>query len=177
MRLRIIAALMAFSLIPICAQAQETTSAVMGKVVDAQGLAVPGATVTVTGPQGVKTVTTDSQGGFHVPFLTPGTYSVRAEMKGFTPVERKNLSLSLGKPVDVTIKLQISGVTEAVTVIGGETLDRTSTTTGATITSEQLLSVEPSATHSTSHRASAARVPQAGPIHRSAVAARWTIST
>jgi outer membrane receptor protein involved in Fe transport len=138
MRLRIIAALMAFSLIPICAQAQETTSAVMGKVVDAQGLAVPGATVTVTGPQGVKTVTTDSQGGFHVPFLTPGTYSVRAEMKGFTPVERKNLSLSLGKPVDVTIKLQISGVTEAVTVIGGETLDRTSTTTGATITSEQL---------------------------------------
>ena len=34
------------------AAAQETTGAIGGRIVDAQGLAVPGATVTATGSQG-----------------------------------------------------------------------------------------------------------------------------
>ena len=33
--------------------AQETTGTVRGRVIDAQGLAVPGVTITVTGVQGV----------------------------------------------------------------------------------------------------------------------------
>ena len=44
--------------------AQGTTGAVAGRIVDAQGLAVPGVTVTVTGPQGAKTVVTDAEGRF-----------------------------------------------------------------------------------------------------------------
>ena len=36
------------------ASAQETTGTLTGRFVDTQGLAVPGATVTVTGPQGAK---------------------------------------------------------------------------------------------------------------------------
>jgi outer membrane receptor protein involved in Fe transport len=138
MRLRIIAALVALALVPVGVAAQETTGTITGRVVDAQGLAVPGATVTITGPQGVKTVTSDQQGGFSAPFLTPGTYSVRTELQGFAPAERKGLVLTLGKPLDVTMKLQISGVTEAVTVVGGESVDRATTTTGATLTSDQL---------------------------------------
>ena len=40
------------------ALAQETTGTISGRVVDAQGLAVPGATVTISGPQGTHTTTT-----------------------------------------------------------------------------------------------------------------------
>jgi cytochrome oxidase Cu insertion factor (SCO1/SenC/PrrC family) len=55
------------------AAAQETTGSIGGTVVDAQGLAVPGATVTVTGPQGARTSVTDAAGHYVAPFLTPGT--------------------------------------------------------------------------------------------------------
>ena len=34
---------------------------IAGRVTDAQGLAVPGATVTVTGPQGAQTFTSDAE--------------------------------------------------------------------------------------------------------------------
>ena len=60
--------------------AQETTGAIAGRIADAQGLAVPGVTVTVTGPQGAKTAVTDAEGRFSIPFLTPGAYVVRAEL-------------------------------------------------------------------------------------------------
>ena len=54
--------------------AQETTGAVTGRITDPQGLAVPGATVTLTGPQGAKTAVTDAEGRFSAPLLVPGTY-------------------------------------------------------------------------------------------------------
>ena len=60
--------------------AQETTGTLNGRVVDGQGLPVPGAAVTVTGPQGAKRAMTDSDGRFALPFLVPGVYDVT----GFT---------------------------------------------------------------------------------------------
>ena len=46
----------------VLAGAQETTTgSIAGRVVDAQDLAVPGATVTVITPQGPRTFTTDSR--------------------------------------------------------------------------------------------------------------------
>ena len=68
--------------------AQGTTGTMPGQVVDAQGLAIPGVTVTITGPQGAKTVVTDAEGRFDVPFLTPGAYVVKAELPGFKTVEQ-----------------------------------------------------------------------------------------
>ena len=44
------------------AAAQDTTGTVSGRVVDAQGLILPGVTVTVSGPQGAKTAVTDGEG-------------------------------------------------------------------------------------------------------------------
>ena len=69
------------------ASAQETTGTLTGKLTDAQGLAVPGATVTVTGPQGARSFVTDAEGLFRAPFLVPGAYDVRAELQGFKAVE------------------------------------------------------------------------------------------
>ena len=68
--------------------AQETTGSITGQVVDAQGAAVPGATVTVTGP-GHETFVTDSDGRFFAPFLTPGRYKVRAELRASSRSSRR----------------------------------------------------------------------------------------
>src|SRR3954452_4576425 len=87
--------------VAITALAQETTGSVRGRIVDAQGLAVPGVTVTATGPQGVKTTVSDTDGRFSIPFLTPGVYTVRAELTGFKAVEQQNVTVSLGQAVDL----------------------------------------------------------------------------
>src|SRR5688572_32495090 len=68
-------------LIASAAAAQETTGSLQGQVVDPQKLAVPGATVTVTGPQGARTFVTDGEGRWVAPFLTPGRYTVRVDRK------------------------------------------------------------------------------------------------
>ena len=80
------------------ATAQETTTgSITGEVVDAQGAPIPGATVTLTSDQGTKTFVTDGSGRFFAPFLTPGRYTVRVELSGFSPVEQKNIDVRLGQ--------------------------------------------------------------------------------
>ena len=81
--------------------AQQTTGTITGRATDAQNLAVPGATVTLTGPQGSQTTTTDGQGRFTFPYVTPGTYTIRVELTGFNAVERKDVNVSLGQTVDL----------------------------------------------------------------------------
>lgn len=120
-------------------QAQETTGSLRGRVVDTQGLAVPGAAVTVVGPQGTKSATTDSEGRFSVPFLTPGSYSARVELQGFKSVERKDVAVGLGQVVDLSLQMEVGGLTETVSVtavIAG--IDTSSTTIGATLNTDDL---------------------------------------
>ena len=121
------------------ARGQETTGTINGRVTDAQGLAVPGVSVTVTGAQGAKQATTDSEGRFSVPFLTPGRYDVRAELSGFKVVEQKGVTVALGQALDLPLKLEVGGVSETVQVVGTtDVVNVNTTTTGATITSDLL---------------------------------------
>jgi hypothetical protein len=122
--------------------AQETTGAVRGRIQDPQGLPIPGVTVTLNGPQGAQTAVTDADGRFNFPFLTPGTYAVRAELQGFKAAEKNNVIVSLGQTVDMPLKMEVGGLTETVNVTGAPTvIDTTSTTTGANIDAETLTRV------------------------------------
>jgi hypothetical protein len=122
--------------------AQETTGTIRGRVADSQGLAVPGVTVTATGPQGAKSAVTDGEGRYTIPFLTPGTYLVRAELSGFKAVEQKNVNVSLGQAIDLGLKLEVGGVAEIVQVTGSApVIDTKSTTTGAILSTDVLASI------------------------------------
>jgi outer membrane receptor protein involved in Fe transport len=119
--------------------AQGTTGQLAGRLADAQGLPVPGATVTVTGPQGAKTVTTGADGRFNVPFLTPGVYSIKAELQGFKGVEQKDITVSLSGTAEVSLKMEVGGVTEVVQVTGTvRAVDTTTTTIGSVINTDDL---------------------------------------
>jgi outer membrane receptor protein involved in Fe transport len=133
-------AAVAFILAVMPAIAQETTGTIKGRIVDAQGLAVPGVTVTATGPQGAKTTVSDADGRFSLPFLTPGTYAVRAELQGFKAVERGAVNVSLGQAVDLTaLRMEVGGLTETIQVTAASPIvDTTTTTTGAVLDSEML---------------------------------------
>ncbi len=124
------------------ASAQETTGTLTGKLTDGQGLALPGVTVTVTGPQGARSFVTDGEGLFRAPFLVPGAYDVRAELQGFKAVEQKAVPVSLGQTTSVTLRLEVGGITETVSVTGSSTIVNTSsTTTGAVLSSEMLATI------------------------------------
>jgi outer membrane receptor protein involved in Fe transport len=135
----VIAALLAVTSV---ASAQETTGTLAGRITDAQGLAVPGATVTVTGAQGSRSTVSDGDGRFSMPFLPPGAYDVRAELQGFKVVDVKAVAVALGQTQTMAIKMEVGGLTETVEVTGSTTVvDTQSTTIGATMTDELLKNV------------------------------------
>src|SRR3954453_19323734 len=139
-------AMLAVALALACAStaaAQEVTSgSIGGQGTEPQGLALPGGTVSVPPGQGTQTFTTDEQGRFFAPFLTPGIYVVQAELSGFKPVEQRRVEVPLGQRAELTLKLEVGSVSETVEVTGGSAVvDVTSTTVGANIDTEMLARV------------------------------------
>jgi hypothetical protein len=88
------------------AAAQDTGGTLAGRTVDAQGLPLPGVAVTVTGAQGAKMAVSDADGRFTVPFLTPGPYTVHAELQGFAPIDRTDIQVGLGQRIDLPLTLR-----------------------------------------------------------------------
>jgi Carboxypeptidase regulatory-like domain/TonB dependent receptor-like, beta-barrel len=139
MRFRTFGVLALFAIVALPVLAQETTGRIAGRIIDAQSLAIPGATVTATGPQGAKTAISDGEGRFTIPFLTPGTYAVRAELQGFRGVEQRAVNVGLGQTAELSFKLEVGGLTETVEVTTAASLvDTTSTTIGAVISTDAI---------------------------------------
>ncbi|HEY2121017.1 MAG TPA: TonB-dependent receptor [Candidatus Acidoferrum sp.] len=122
----------------VCSPAmpQGSSGRILGTVTDPSGAAIAGATVTITDVQRgtTRTLTTDSGGEYVAPGLLPGTYSVRADAKGFKAFERQNVLLETGKDLQIDIGLQTGSASEIVTVTEEVPLvDATSTTLGGTL--------------------------------------------
>ncbi len=108
-------------ILPTKALAQgETTSAIVGEVRDTTNAAVPDATVTATNREtGLKrNAKTDDAGRFNFPQLKPGTYSVKAEARGFEPQENDNVISGLGQKQTVDFTLRVARSNETVEVNG-----------------------------------------------------------
>jgi hypothetical protein len=140
---RAVCALVSVLALALPVRAQETTGTLTGRVVDGQGLAMPGVAVTASASQGTKAATTDGEGRFRISFLPPDTYTVKAELQGFKSVEQKSVVIRLGQTVDLPpLKMELGGVAETVEVeASSPVIDTTTTTVGATITSESLAKV------------------------------------
>ncbi len=109
------------SLSPVQASAQgETTSAILGQVLDLTRAIVPGAAVTVINREtGLKrSARTDDAGRFNFPQLKPGSYSVRVEAPGFEPQQKENVFSGLGQKQTVEFTLRIAHSNEVVEVNG-----------------------------------------------------------
>jgi hypothetical protein len=135
----ILALISAVLLLSLPAYPQGNTGRILGAVTDQSGTYISGATVTITDVQrGVaQTMKTDSDGAYIAINLLPGTYTVRAEVKGFKVFERKNILLEVGKDVRVDAVLQPGSATETITITEEVPMvDTTSTTLGGTISNE-----------------------------------------
>ena len=134
-----VTALFAIALLSRPANPQGSSGRILGVVTDQSGGFVANARVTITDvARGVsQNLTTDSDGAYVAINLLPGTYTVRAEYKGFKTFERKNVLLEVGKDVRVDAVLQPGSANETI-VITEEVpmVDTTSTTLGGTISNE-----------------------------------------
>ncbi len=114
---------------------------IVGTVTDQTGGYIVGATVTVTDPtRGLsQTLTTDADGAYVAINLIPGTYTVRAEIKGFKAFERKNINVQVAKDTRVDPILQTGSQTETITITEEVPMvDTTSTTLGGTISNQTI---------------------------------------
>jgi Carboxypeptidase regulatory-like domain len=98
----------------------ETTSAIVGQVTDATDAAIPAAMVTITSREmGLRrSAMTNDEGRFDFPQLTPGTYSVRVEARGFDPQQHDNVFAGLGVNQTVNFTLQAARLEQTVEVSG-----------------------------------------------------------
>src|ERR1700686_835619 len=121
----------------VCGQGRN--GEILGAVTDQSGGNVVGATITITDvARGIpRALTSDQAGEYVASDLTPGTYTVRGESKGFKGFERQNILLEVGKEVRVDAVLQTGSATETVTVTEDVPMvDTTTTTLGGTISNE-----------------------------------------
>src|SRR5258705_7344681 len=129
-------------LIAATAHGQTTTGTLAGRIADAQGFVMPGVIVTATGPQGAKSAVTDGEGRFSLPFLTPGRYTVQAELQGFKTIDRSDIDVRLDQRVDLAMTMEIGDLTESVTVVGAPAqLNPTSATLTSSLDSATLASL------------------------------------
>jgi outer membrane receptor protein involved in Fe transport len=99
------------------ASAQSATGTISGRVVDDQGLGMPGVTVTAKSPslQGVRSSVTSENGDYLMPLLPPGDYTVSFELSGFgTQIERRSVAAT--QPVTIDATMKPASVSEVVTV-------------------------------------------------------------
>jgi outer membrane receptor protein involved in Fe transport len=119
-----------------------TTGSIEGTVVDVNGAAVPGVTVTASSPNLIRpqTATTDEEGLYRMSNLPPGRYTVIIESsQGFARFEQTNVEVNLGKTSSVAVSLRPAGATETVevTASSGASIDVTTNTTGTNVSTEQ----------------------------------------
>jgi len=120
----------------IGAFAQRDLGTLAGIVTDPQGAAIPNAKVTISEDATglVYLVESNAGGEFVRPALKPGIYSVQAEAKGFRRVSQKNVVITGGDRIGVTLTLPVGDVSESVQVSAEAPLLQTeSTALGATM--------------------------------------------
>jgi hypothetical protein len=125
--------------LPAAALAQQDAASMTGVVRDANGAAIPGATVTVVNIQtniSVKTETDDA-GFYTIPSLRPGAYSVTAEYAGFSKSVRTGVTLQVAQIARIDVTLQPGGVTESVEVAASTPLIESTTSSRGLVVGEK----------------------------------------
>src|SRR5579871_3249764 len=120
---------------------QGSTAQVNGSVVDASGLAVPGAEVKVTQTATglVRTTTSGADGGYVLPNLPIGPYLLEVTKEGFTKYVQTGIVLQVDSNPTIQVALKVGALSEQVTVeAGAAQVEAHSTSIGQVVTNQQI---------------------------------------
>ena len=132
---------LAFLAFAVGANAQQGTSSIRGRVLDAQGAVLPGVTAVVTHQESgiYREVVSNADGSYFITGIVPGLYRVSAKLDGFKTYDRRDVLFEVGRTVTLDVVLEVGGLEETVTVTGESPLiDLTSNQVGGNITQGEL---------------------------------------
>ena len=120
--------------------AQASGGALVGRVTDETGGALPGVTVTATNnATGVsRSVVTGSDGTTVSPSLPIGTYTVVADLAGFNTTTTNNVVVQVATDRTINITLKQGAVKEQITVTAEAPLVATSPSIGTVVSQKEL---------------------------------------
>ena len=112
------AGLLALLILPVPPAGAQTMAVLQGRVLDASGAALSGASVAVRNPATGfhSTTTSDGQGRYHVPAIPAGAYQVTAEAPGFRSVRIDALTFEVGRTLVRDFELTVDTRREAIVV-------------------------------------------------------------
>src|SRR5688500_18932705 len=121
--------------------AQTVSGTLRGTVADANGAAIPNATVTVrsteTGLE--RTAVSSADGLFNFPFLPIGNYVVESTRTDFNKVTQENVRISLNETTVVNIRLAPTVTGEVTVTAEPPAINSTNQQIAGSLTSEQLI--------------------------------------
>jgi hypothetical protein len=108
--------------------AQTGGGSLRGYVKDEQGGVLPGVAITAASPSVATPYkgVTDAEGLYRLNNLSPGVYSIAAELDGFATFIRQNVVVGAALNLDVGIVMKLRTVAETVTVVADSPLLETS---------------------------------------------------
>ena len=124
------------------ALAQQGTADLRGRVVDQQGAVLPGVTIVVRHQESglFREAVSSVDGTFLMSGMTPGVYEITAELAGFRPYSQRDVRLEVGRATQTELRLEVGGLTEAITVSAEAPLvDTTSQEIGGRISSQEFI--------------------------------------
>lgn len=114
----VVLVLVVMGAVPLGAQDQSSARGNLGgTVLDKTEAVVAGAKVTLVGPIGLLTKSTDEQGNFLFPTLIPGFYEVKVEKEGFKAADIKDIEVLINKTASVRVVIEPGTITETVEVV------------------------------------------------------------
>ncbi|MCI0338974.1 MAG: carboxypeptidase-like regulatory domain-containing protein [Acidobacteria bacterium] len=127
------------------ALAQDFRGSISGRVTDASGAAVPGATVTITNlATNTPTTTITNDGGdYTVLYLNPGQYSVAVEAKGFKRTVRQSIEVRVADKLTLDLALEVGGVSETVNITTDASLLETASASAGQVIDRRRISELP----------------------------------
>ena len=130
-------------LIGVFVSAQDM-GAINGKVIDEDGVPLPGVSVTLTGGRIAMMSTISSEAGNFRFLSLPGgeDYMLKLELSGFKTFTQEKLNVSFGRDVTINVTMEQTALEEEITVIGQTpVIDTKRTQVGVNITEEMIYSL------------------------------------
>jgi carboxypeptidase family protein/TonB-dependent receptor-like protein len=124
---------------------QDPRGAVTGRVTDSSGAAMPGVAVTATNvaTNGTSSTVTNGEGDYSILYLSPGSYSITAELSGFKKLVRDGLEVRIGDRLNVDLRLDVGKMEETVSVTAETPLLETRSASVGQVINEKQISLMP----------------------------------